>query len=539
MSKSLIILILLLSVSSWSNDLINLIAARNQLMNSQNQAASPWTNNYPYLTGTDKENKNFDIQINEDEYFLGSGDGFSIYLFGTVNKTIKSEIDLEGNAILPSIGSVNLKGKTLKEGKQLLKDKIFKALKKVDVSISLSKVREFKVYLLGDVANAGDFIANGATRVSDIIAKEIKDLHYSTMRTVELQNDDYPGRKVDLALFYHSNIIDQNPYLLEGDRIFIKKNQSVININGAVNYPGQYGFIQNDSLGSILLSAGGVNRYADSLGVIVTRFADDVDSLQYFGLSLKDESSLSFKLKEDDRILVRSIPDFRVHRQITINGEVKYPGVYPIQKDRTKLSSVFKMAGGLTDQAFLKGSKMIRRKHTTVGNKEFERLIKLPPESLSPMEKSYLKSRLTEEDKKVNINFDDLLNAGDDVNDIILRDGDEIHIAHQNLSIKMTGAVINPGLVEYKEGESISYYIKRAGGYSSRARKRSIQVMKAGSEVWLKPKEVDDLEPGDAIWVPDRGYTSGYSVAKEMILVIGSVAALVISAFTIHDFLTE
>lgn len=488
--------------------------------------------------------KSLDIQIDENEYMLGSGDVISIYLWGTVNEVLKAVVNIEGKVLIPGIGEVDVKGKSLFDGKKLIIDKIQQVLNVKDFSISLTEVREFKVYLLGKITEPGDYIANGGSRVSDIISISLANSNGSKikqdyLRNIIIKNDELYDRKADLSLFYHSNIIDKNPYLFEGDRIFIEKRTNTISISGAVNYSGTYGYVEGDSLGLVILVAGGLSRDADSTKITVCRFFNNVDSLVYYNVDITDSISLGFEIEKDDRILVKSIPDYRIHRQVFIKGEVKYPGIYPIQKDKTKLYEILEMAGGLTDQAFLKGSKMIRRKHTNVGDKEFERILKLPPESLSPLEKSYLKTRLTEEDKRVNIDFDELLNENDDINNIVLRDGDEITIAHKNLSVKMTGAVINPGLIEFKKDENINYYIKRAGGFNSRAKKRTIFIMKAGTEVWLEPKETEELEPGDAIWVPDKGYRNGYSIAKEIIVVVGSVAALIISAFTIHDFLTN
>lgn len=547
--KSLIIIILLSAINSYTIDMnlqklmdnqISLqeyYGINNSLQSMQtqqsindarfNQTQGQWP--VAPMTG-------FDVQVNEETYILGTGDGITIYLWGTINNELNSTVDHEGNFIIPSIGVVNVKGKTLKEGKKLIKEKLLNTLKKVDMSIILSKIREFKVYVLGELSFPGPYTVNGATRVSDLVTLGGGCKKECALRNIEITNSTYPTRYADLGMFYHSNVIEKNPYLIEGDRVFIHKPKEIVSIFGTVNYPGVYEYMPDDSLMTILLIAGGLARGADSSRIIVKRFLNDKDSLITFECSFYDSSVATFKINRDDRILVSAIPDYRVHRQVILRGEIKYPGIYPIQKDRTKLIEVIGMAGGLTEDAFLKGSKIIRKVDTKAGDKEFERLRKLPTESLSPLEKSYLKTRLTEEDNMVSINFEDLLNKGSDVNNIILLDGDEISIAHKNLSIKVTGAVISPGLIEYKEGADINYYIKRAGGFNSRARKHSIQVMKGGTEIWLQPREVKKLEPGDAVWIPEKQYRSGYSITKEMIIMLGAIATIIISAFTINEF---
>ncbi|GAI57479.1 unnamed protein product, partial [marine sediment metagenome] len=115
-----------------------------------------------YVTG-------FDEQIDEDTYILGTGDGLTIYIWGSINDEIISIIDHEGNFIIPSIGTVNVRNLTLREGKERIKERILTSYKKIKLSITLSIIRRFKVYVLGEVVNPGPYIVTGAARVSDLI----------------------------------------------------------------------------------------------------------------------------------------------------------------------------------------------------------------------------------------------------------------------------------------------------------------------------------------------------------------------------------
>ena len=53
------------------------------------------------------------------------------------------------------------------------------------------------------------------------------------------------------------------------------------------------------------------------------------------------------------------MPDWREQETITIAGEVRFPGIYPITRGET-LRSVIARAGGLTDLAFARGSVFTR-----------------------------------------------------------------------------------------------------------------------------------------------------------------------------------
>lgn len=480
----------------------------------------------------------FDQQIDEHSYILGTGDGFTIYLWGSVNDEVEAIIDQEGNLIIPSVGIINIKNLTLFEGKEKIRKKVLTTYKKIDISIVLSKIRKFKVYALGEVKYPGFYEVNGATRVSDLIEMAdgfLEDTLLYYLRGIEIKNEQHPKRFADLAIFYNFNIIDRNPYLIEGDRVFVPKEGNIISISGGVNTPGEYTYMKGDTLITVLKAAGGLGRGADSTKILVYRFMDNTDQLSSFELSYADSSVYIFPIVKDDRIVVCNIPDYRKHRQVEIMGEVRFPGFYPIQKDKTKLAEVIAMAGGLTEDAYLKASKIIRRRITKFDDREFLRLKNLPLENLTPLERSYLKTKMTEENGRVSIDFEELMENGSDLYNIILRDEDYIIIYRKNLSLKVTGAVINPGLVSFKEGSDVKYYINQAGGFNEEARKRSVTIIKGGSEIWLKPHEVNKLEAGDAIWVPEKPYIDRFQLTKDILLIVSSVATVILSGIAISQ----
>jgi polysaccharide export outer membrane protein len=68
----------------------------------------------------------------------------------------------------------------------------------------------------------------------------------------------------------------------------------------------------------------------------------------------------NYKLEPFDQISVRSVPEFSFQKTITLNGEVRYPGIYTLTEKNETLKSVIERAGGLTSEAFLKGAQLFR-----------------------------------------------------------------------------------------------------------------------------------------------------------------------------------
>jgi protein involved in polysaccharide export with SLBB domain len=479
-----------------------------------------------------------DKYLDENEYYVGPGDIFMVHIWGKMEKSYTLNIDNEGQLYIPLKGIINIKGKTLNETKELIRQEILQLYrKKIELIVSLSNIRQFKVYIIGDVMHPGGYLANGMTRISDIIEFAGGISERGKYRNIKITNDFFETRYADLAAFMHSREISKNPYIREGDIIHVEPLTEFINIQGFVNYPDTYSVCVDDKLRDILLAAGGFSRGADKNKILIFRFLSDNDSLTTYQISSSQADT--FQIERDDRIYVCGITKYRHHLEVIINGEVRYPGVYPIRRDKTRLMEIISMAGGLTDDAFLKGSKIIRKIYPSVGEKEFARVKAMPAISLSELERSYLKTKLIEERGLVSMDFEKLFSNESNIYNIILRDKDEITIARKSLSIKVSGSVVSPGLISFKENKDYKYYINQAGGFNTRAKKRMVQIIKGGTEIVLEPNKVEKLEAGDAIWIPEKEYRDKVQITKDILTILSSIASVVTSTITVISFVQQ
>ena len=85
---------------------------------------------------------------------------------------------------------------------------------------------------------------------------------------------------------------------------------------------------------------------------------------------------------------------------------------------------------------------------------------------------------------------------------VVLRDGDELIIPEMASTVRIQGEVLYPNTVHYISGKPIRYYVRQAGGFSTRARRMKTYVVYMNGTVavgsWAK------LEPGCEIVVPPR-----------------------------------
>jgi polysaccharide biosynthesis/export protein len=473
-----------------------------------------------------------DNLVDEQSYVLGSNDVITIYLWGTTNQVIAGTVNAEGFIYIPSIAMIDVRRCTLAQGKEKILTALQKVYKKVEITMSLTRLHAFRAYISGDVKNPGAYPVTGLTRVSDLIALAggFKDEKYSRMREIEVANESYPIRYADMSLFYHGNSHAKNYYLIQGDHIFLKPRTKTIEIHGKVNYPGIYDYMADDKLKDIFAIAGGFSDGVDSSHIVLARFVNDKDSIQLFPLTASDSL---YKIQPDDRIIVFGMPEYRVHCQIVVDGEVQRPGVYPIQEHKTTLRTVVEMAGGFTEYADLSSSKIIRTESKAVNDREFERLKTIPPEVMASNERLYLKSSLVEEDGKVSFSFNDYK---DKAGSFILAGGDHIIVAKRSMAIQVSGAVKLPGLIAYQSGESPNYYVKQAGGFTKNAKPRSIKIMKNGMAILLKPSDASVLEPGDKIWVPEQDKRQNIRDVLDILGILSATTTIIVSIFAITSY---
>ena len=140
-----------------------------------------------------------------------------------------------------------------------------------------------------------------------------------------------------------------------------------VEVRGAVKNPQKLVYDKSLTLTDLLLKAGGLTVDAASNKVDIFRLLiQDNMPTQVLINSVTIDRELDPKgigaitLEPFDIVVVRKVPEFELIRTVSIQGEVKYPGEYPITKNRETLAEVIAKAGGITDEAYLFNSKMTR-----------------------------------------------------------------------------------------------------------------------------------------------------------------------------------
>jgi len=479
--------------------------------------------------------------INIDDYLLGPGDGLRISLWGDMPTSFNTVVTPEGTILLPTVGSMDVQGLTLSTVKRMVKEQLLKRYRNVEITTTLVQLRNMRIPVTGAVRNPGIFIASSADRVSQVIAKaggfieksEASEIQASRRR-VKVLHWGGSVSYADIQRYKVTGDLTSNPVVRDGDVIYVPVREDNINlcgIFGAVRAPGYFEYVPGDKFTDLLALAHGLTMDADSLMAEIVRFGPDHVSTFTVPVDLSlvfsPQSQIhDIPLMPDDRIYIRFKPHFHEKHQVTIVGEVRFPGTYAIEEDQTYLSEIIEMAGGVTSEASLAEAEMFRVAREEVVDPEFERLKGMEVSDMSDSEYEYFKMKARERRGKMSVNLVNLLERGDDSYDVLLRNGDYIRIPKLSKVVKVTGHVNNPGLIPYDPEWDYHYYIEKAGGFTSKARIGKVRIIKRASGERLKPQKGRPLEAGDTVWVPERPDRDYWGFFKETLAFVGNLATV-------------
>jgi protein involved in polysaccharide export with SLBB domain len=482
-------------------------------------------------------------EIHDSLYYPGPGDIFMITIQGGVQTSIPVSVSADRKLIVPGVGEFEVRDQTLGDLRSELIQRCQAVYRNATVSVALAHIRRFNVYVTGNVKRPGSHAANGAMRVSDVLERAVETTELRYRRNIEVTKNGVVQTIADLAAFYNSGDIETNPLLSDNMHINIRKRGKTIAMAGAVNWPGAYDYVPGDNLAKLLIAAGGTRTGVDSSRVIITRFAGKTSHIDTIIISLR--KSIDFPLKGDDRLHFLTIPEYHIPYSVTVQGEVLYPGTYPIREDSTHLSDIIRQAGGLTNDAFLAVSYIVRPRAplaTSEIESDPERMVKLhqtlsiDPATIWPEEISYLKALLSTTGDRVAVDFHKALKNPHSDHDIILKNEDLIVIRQESAEIQIWGAVALPGLVTYHPGWTVDDYIRAAGGFSRIADRRNVRIRRRGTATWVEAKH-KVINVGDAILVPEQKYRDKFILAKDLVSFSASTLGIIALSISIASSL--
>ncbi|HEU0300821.1 MAG TPA: SLBB domain-containing protein, partial [Longimicrobium sp.] len=478
-----------------------------------------------------------DAPVSRTEYRLGAGDAVDVAIFGEINEVHTLDVSPEGSLLVPGVGIVRVLGLNLDEAQARVRDLAARFYRSADVRLALSRVRTFKVFVVGDVQQPGMRVASAATRVSEVLDGDAADgggRASQRRRNVLLRRAGGDSVVVDLVRFLQTGDLAANPTLREGDAVMVAVKDAEVEVTGRVHYPGNYEYRRGETLAELLAvvngNAGFPANAADSLRLVRFNGAGDAATLVFSQAEAMGPRGRAFRLEPFDALFVPVVAHYRRTNTVEITGEVMRPGTYPIRPDTTTVRELVAMAGGLAPRASLVEATLRR---TTEEPARRNELAAIPPELLSEEERRILQIRSQADPGQVVVDFARIFSMGGDAYDVPLQRGDYLNIPERRIDVTVLGAVRTPGIVPFTPDQAVAYFIREAGGYGRRADRGGTVVLRGPSGTRMDWREITALEPGDVVVVPYRERLSWSEVLRNTNAIVGTLTGIIFVALAI------
>ena len=254
----------------------------------------------------------------------------------------------------------------------------------------------------------------------------------------------------------------------------LNRFENRIKIEGAVFRPNIYSFYEGMRISDLVAQADGLKEDAYANRATIVRLKSDLTSeAVHVDLSkaLAGDEEANILLKKEDVVTVYSILDFVEEFKITIDGEIKKPGVYDYH-DNLSLNDLLIQAGGLTGSA----SKRV----------EVARMIKSDVnDDSNPNRVELFNLEITSDNNEQIKNFE-------------LKPYDVVNIRRMAVYEKPEMVIVS-GAVNYSgkyvlagKKEKIYDVIQRAGGLTSVANLDGVKIKRP-----IQAKQIEELENVD------------------------------------------
>lgn len=316
--------------------------------------------------------------------------------------------------------------------------------------------------------------------------------------------------------------------------------EQFVAIGGAVQSGGRFPWREGMTLRDLVLKAGGLDQSAYLSEAEIARLPSvpspmataqtirvPIDSSYRFDLiGSATPPAGDIPLRPFDNVLILRDPNWHIPTSVLLTGEVRFPGRYTLRARNERLSDVIGHAGGLTELADPNGmyfSRVISRSTERIGL-----------DSLTARADS---SRLAGMDNRIRLGVDlaQALRRRSGSDDMLLVDGDSIHVPVRQQTVEVRGEVNAPTALTHRARRGLGFYVDAAGGPTQTALHRHAYVIQPNGKVesrrhFLYLFKIDPTPmPGATVVVPAKDPTRQPTNVAATVGIFAQVLASVVT----------
>jgi len=312
---------------------------------------------------------------------------------------------------------------------------------------------KLRITINGATKKTGIFEGIQGETLNDILryAGGFKDDAFTKIATL-VRISDNQKKVIDVAE------VDYKKFRIQsGDEYTISANpdkfKNRIEIIGSVNRAGVYALEPDMTVSKLIEKAAGLKEDAFLNMAVITRKRDNLvpEMINFNPGDLVAGKIADIALQRDDKVEIYSLFDYREGFQVSISGEVKKPGTYPLVENLTLMDLILK-ARGFTESAATDSIELIR-------------IVKDKNLLLNSSVKSVVRK----------FKIDKELKMSSSEGGFVLENGDQVVVRsipgfESIRMVRLEGEVIRPGAYNItSKKEYISDVIRRSGGFSKYA----------------------------------------------------------------------
>jgi protein involved in polysaccharide export with SLBB domain len=439
------------------------------------------------------------------DYILGPGDQLEFNFYGSNNSKKVAYISREGEVVLPLFGPVNLLGLTFSEAREFLNQKAKNELIGTEVSASLKKLRSISIYILGEAYKPGKYTVSALSSVINALFVSGGVNVNGSLRTIQVKRNNKVISTYDFYDFLLKGSTESNIKLQDGDVIFIPFIENRVTVGGAFKRPGNFEFIQGETIGDAISIAGGLTFEASREHPFEVSTINNISFVRELIYVNQMSESIERTMSNGD-VINLPIKTGMKSETIKVSGEVRNPGVYSIQPSDTILDIITR-AGGYNDNSYSEGAIFLRQSVAELQKQSYIRtaddlermmidalssgnLNNLPSDGLLPLYNLIKKLRTEDPLGRQVVNLNYLQLKTDPITNFTVMDKDSLYIPRRPNAVAVVGEVLNSSTHAFDPKLSAQEYIELSGGYNDFADKDRVFVILPNGQAQIMKRKL-------------------------------------------------
>ncbi|WP_242698577.1 polysaccharide biosynthesis/export family protein [Alteromonas sp. 5E99-2] len=472
-------------------------------------------------------------------YLVTTGDKISVQMWGAVNFAQVLTVDTQGNIFIPNVGPVEVGDIPAASLNQIVTNQVRRVYtKNVNIYINLLTATPVGLFVTGAVSKPGQY----AGLSSDSVLHYLKraggiDPLRGSYRKIQVLRNDTLVKSYDLYEFLKLGKL--SPFSFQdNDVLLVAEQGSVVNVEGTAKNPFSFELSADESSGIQLMNY--ALPFVEASHVAVSGIRDGNPVSVYLSISEFE----SFKIEDGDSVLFNN--DIRPQvLSVSVSGSYLGPSFYAVTPD-ARLQDVLSLIEVNPEHAAI-DSIYIKRKSVAEQQAELlsdslyrlERSVLTAPassegEAAIRIQEAQLITQFIERAKEVEPLGKVVVTNNGVAANIRLEDGDEIVIPEKTDLIQISGEVLIPQAIVYREDAVLSDYISAVGGFTERANKSRVAIIHANGLVafsetsngsyWLGQGSSLELQPGDQVLVLPKVDNKILQAVKDITQIIFQIA---------------